>query len=205
MTRIKVCGVTSPADAEGCVARGASLIGLNFIPASPRYVNTAIAKAIAEAIRGSAEIVGVFANAPPAQMDEKATEVGLDWVQLHGDEPDTTIEALRTRAYKAYRIASTDDVELARAAPGGMVLADARVDGLLGGTGRTFDWRLVVELAASRPVILAGGLTPDNVGEAVRTVRPFAVDVASGVESAPGKKDLSRVGAFVRAVERALS
>jgi phosphoribosylanthranilate isomerase len=129
----------------------------------------------------------------------------LDCLQLHGDESPETLAALLPHAYKATRIAGAEDVLHARAYPGGHLLVDAKVPGVLGGSGTAFDWTLVRELATERHVTLAGGLDPDNVARAIREVRPFCVDVASGVEraGAPGEKDLARVRAFVDAARRA--
>jgi phosphoribosylanthranilate isomerase len=203
VTRIKICGVTSVADARLCVEAGASAIGVNFVPSSPRCIDAAVARAIVEAVGPSTLVVGVVADLPLDAMRQLRDETGVGCLQLHGDEPAQDLFALLPHAYKALRVASAADVARAEAMPGDYVLVDAKVDGALGGTGQVFDWTLVLELAKRRRVVLAGGLTPANVARAVRTVRPWCVDVASGVESAPGVKDRGKVLAFLDAVRQA--
>jgi phosphoribosylanthranilate isomerase len=132
-------------------------------------------------------------------MRALVVRTGVGCLQLHGDESATEVGALLPHAYKAVRVGSEEDVALAEAMPGDYVMVDARVAGALGGTGHAFEWSLVVGLAKRRKLVLAGGLTPENVRSAVELVRPWCVDVASGVESAPGVKDLGRVRAFVEA------
>jgi phosphoribosylanthranilate isomerase len=127
---------------------------------------------------------------------------GVACLQLHGEQSAEDVAALLPHAYAAIRVASEEDVRRAEAMPGEYVLVDAKVEGALGGTGHTFDWGLVVRLATRRKLVLAGGLTPDNVTAAVAQVRPWCVDVASGVERAPGVKDIARVRAFVEAARR---
>jgi phosphoribosylanthranilate isomerase len=199
---IKICGVTTPEDAEMVAEAGADAIGLNFVPSSPRVVSEERARSIAQAVRGRVEIVGVFANRTPEEMRDVAERVGLDWVQLHGDEsPDTLAAASRMRqglgAMKAVRVGQAADVEQARRFAGERLLVDALVRGALGGTGHAFDWSLVVALARERSLVLAGGLRPDNVARAVLQVRPFGVDTASGVEHMPGQKSAAATRAFV--------
>ena len=130
-------------------------------------------------------------------------ETGIEWAQLHGDEPPETVEALLPNAYKAIGVKDGSAVEIARRFPGEHLLVDASVPGIPGGTGRTFDWTIAETIARERTLTLAGGLVPENVAEAVRIVRPFRVDVASGVESSPGKKDPALVQAFVEAAKSA--
>jgi phosphoribosylanthranilate isomerase len=205
VTRIKICGVTSVEQALACVAAGADSIGVNFVPTSPRRVDALQARAIVDAIGASALVVGVVADLDLDRMRalRDATRVGC--LQLHGDEPPSDVAALLPHAYKAVRVASADDVARADTMPGDYVMVDAKVGAALGGTGHTFDWSLVVGLATRRRLVLAGGLTSHNVGAAVTQVRPWCVDVASGVESAPGVKDMARVNAFVHAVRHAAS
>jgi phosphoribosylanthranilate isomerase len=203
VTRIKICGVTSVEQALACVAAGADSIGVNFVPTSPRRVDEPRARAIVEAIGTTALVVGVVAGLDVDRMRSLRERTGLVCLQLHGDEAASDVAALLPHAYKAVRVAAAGDVARAEAMPGDYVLVDAKVGTVLGGTGHTFDWSLVVDLAARRRVVLAGGLTPDNVGAAVAQVHPFCVDVASGVESAPGIKDIGRVEAFVTAVRAA--
>jgi phosphoribosylanthranilate isomerase len=196
---VKVCGVTTVGDAVACVDLGASAIGVNFVTSSPRRIDVARAREIARAIRGRAIAVGVVADMAIDDLRSLVKDAELDCLQLHGDETPETLAALLPHAYKAVRVATADDVTRARSFGGDHVLVDAKVDGALGGTGHTFDWSLVKGLATERRLTLAGGLRPDNVAEAVREVVPYCVDVASGVERAPGVKDIDLVRAFVAA------
>jgi phosphoribosylanthranilate isomerase len=204
ITHVKICGVTTVADALLCVEAGASAIGLNFVPSSPRRVSPHVARTIARAVHGRTLIVGVVADMGVKAMRALLREAELECLQLHGDETTAVLEAVLPHAYKAVRVRSADDVARARRYGSAYLLADAYAPGALGGTGATFDWSLVTELAAERRLTLAGGPTPENVAEAIRAVRPYAVDVASGVESAPGKKDERRVRAFIEAARGAL-
>jgi phosphoribosylanthranilate isomerase len=202
---VKICGVRSADDARACVELGASSIGVNFVPASPRCVDVSTAVAIARAIRATGEkvvLVGVVADMTLEAMRTLVRDAELDCLQLHGDEDHDTLAALLPHAYKAARIATAADVARARAYPGEYLLVDAKVPGVLGGSGTAFDWALVKELATERRLTLAGGLDASNVARAIREVRPYCVDVASGVEraGAPGEKDLAKVRAFVEAV-----
>jgi phosphoribosylanthranilate isomerase len=201
--RVKICGVTSPAQALACVEAGADSVGVNFVPSSVRRVDAETAAAIVRAVGSRALIVGVVAGLTVEAMRALRQATGVECLQLHGNEPEADVAALLPHAYKAVRIASRDDVARARTMPGEYILADAKVDGALGGTGHAFDWSLVEGLAKERRLVLAGGLTPENVGSAVVAVRPWCVDVASGVESSPGVKDSAKVRAFVAAVRAA--
>lgn len=201
--RVKVCGVTSVEDALGCVEAGVDLLGVNFIASSPRRVHPADARRITEAVRGRAEVAGVVADEDEAALRRLRDEVGLDWLQLHGDEPPALLDALAPFAFKALRIGDAGDAARAAIYGGAMLLLDARVAGLLGGTGKAVDTALAAPIARLRRVILAGGLRPENVAAAVRAVRPWGVDAASGVESAPGVKDLTKVAAFVEGARSA--
>lgn len=204
---VKICGVTSPRDAEMVASAGASAIGLNFVPSSPRKVSVEVAAAIARAVAGQVELVGVFADESVDEMARIQAEVGLDWLQLHGEESPRVLAQCGPRAMKALRVGGPADVVSASLYGGERLLVDAKVAGALGGTGHAFDWTLVEGLARQRALVVAGGLGPDNVGEAVRRVRPFGVDTASGVEHAPGQKSPHRVRAFVegaRSAARAL-
>ncbi len=193
---IKVCGITTPADAEGCVALGVEWLGLNFVPSSPRRVDVAAAVAIRAAVRGRAELVGVVADQDEAALEELRLAAGLDRLQLHGDEPPELVRRLGHTAFKAVRVGAAADVAAAERYEG-LLLVDAKVAGALGGTGRTVELALVAPLARARSILLAGGLVPGNVAAAVRAVAPWGVDVASGVELSPGVKDLDAVRAFV--------
>ncbi len=195
--------MTRLADAEACVDAGVDLVGLNFVVGSPRRVDEATARALAVALRGRVEVVGVVAGGEEASLRRLAREVGLDRLQLHGDEPAALVAALGALAWKAVRIGDAGDVARARAFGGDVIVVDAKVEGALGGTGRRVDPALVRDLAACRAVLLAGGLAPGNVAEAVRAVRPWGVDVASGVEVSPGVKDARAIAAFVVAARAA--
>jgi phosphoribosylanthranilate isomerase len=206
--RVKICGVRSALDAQACVELGASSIGVNFVPSSPRHVDVSVAREIARAVHATGKkviVVGVVANLTLDAMRALVRDAELDCLQLHGDEDHDTLAALLPHAYKATRIANAEDVARARAYPGEYLLVDAKVPGVLGGSGTAFDWTLVKELATERRLTLAGGLDPENVARAIREVRPYCVDVASGVERAgsPGEKDLARVRAFIEATREA--
>ena len=194
--QIKVCGITTPGDADACVALGVDWLGLNFVASSPRCIDVAAAMAIRDAVRGRAELVGVVADRNEAALQTLRQAAGLDRLQLHGNEPPELVRRLAPYAFKALRVGSAADVTLAEGFSG-LLLIDSKVPGTLGGTGRTVDFSLVTGLARARKVILAGGLTPANVAVAVRTVKPWGVDVASGVERSPRVKDLDKVKAFV--------
>jgi phosphoribosylanthranilate isomerase len=203
VTRIKICGVTSNEQARLCVESGVDAVGVNFVSSSPRRVDEATSRDIVRAVGSRALVVGVVAGMTVQAMRALRDATGVGCLQLHGDEPPEDVAALQPHAYKAVRVVTPEDAERARSMPGDYVMVDAKIDGALGGTGRTLDWSLVVRLATQRRLVLAGGLTPDNVARAIAEVRPWCVDVASGVESAPGVKDLGRVRAFVDAVRRA--
>ena len=205
MVRVKVCGVTSVEQAMGCVERGVDAIGVNLIASSLRRVDEATARAIAQAVGDAALVVAVVADLEASAMLSLVHRTGAGCLQLHGSERPEDVAAVLPHAYKAVRVAGRDDVAQAAAMPGDYVMVDAKVAGALGGTGHSFDWSLVAELAKRRRLVLAGGLKPDNVETAVATVGPWCVDVASGVESSPGVKDMARVEAFVRAARRAVT
>lgn len=195
---VKICGVTSVTDATACSDLGASAIGLNFVPSSPRRVSKERAREIVDALRGSKVlVVGVVADLELEEMRTLVRDVDLGCLQLHGDEAPSTLAPLLPHAYKAVRVAGADDVLLARTFGGDHILVDAKAGSALGGTGTTFDWTLVKELARDRKLTLAGGLHPGNVAHAIREVEPYCVDVASGVELTPGVKDLDAVREFV--------
>jgi phosphoribosylanthranilate isomerase len=207
---VKICGVTCVEDAVSCVDLGADWIGLNFHRPSPRFVDPEVAAAIVKALPRRVTTVGVFVDRPAAEVAGLADRLGLDAVQLHGQEPPDYLAALdRFRLIRAFRLGTvggwrivTDFIARAEALgrPPDGVLIDAYVPGLLGGTGTAIDPSLL-EAAPTLPrLILAGGLTPQNVAERIARIRPWMVDVASGVESAPGRKDPASVAAFVRAV-----
>jgi len=201
MVEVKICGLTTRDDAVRCASLGADAIGLNFWPQSPRHTDIETAQSIVEALGDRVETVGVFVDFDLSQIREILQKTGISWAQMHGDEPPELVEALLPQAYKAIGVKDGSAIELARRYPGEHLLLDASVPGMPGGTGRTFDWSIASEVAKERKLTLAGGLTPENVAEAVRIVRPFRVDVASGVESAPGRKDPEKVAAFIEAAK----
>jgi phosphoribosylanthranilate isomerase len=203
VTRVKICGVTSVEQALSCAEAGADAVGVNFVASSPRRVEAETAREIVRAVGDAALIVGVVAAMTADAMRALREQTGVACLQLHGDDAGTNVAALLPHAYAAVGVASAQDAARAEALPGEFVMVDAKVGGALGGTGHKFDWSLVVGLAKRRKLVLAGGLTPGNVAGAIRIVRPWCVDVASGVERAPGDKDMAKVRAFVEAVRGA--
>jgi phosphoribosylanthranilate isomerase len=197
MARVKVCGVTSVEDALMCIEAGVDAIGLNFWPSSVRRCAEPAARQIADAVAGRVLLVGVFVDAQEQEIARLRATLALGCVQLHGAEPPALVARFLPHAYKALRVRDAGILAEVRTFPGEHVLLDAYVPGVPGGTGATFDWSLAAEVARERKLTLAGGLTPRNVADAVRAVRPYCVDTASGVESAPGVKDPELVRAFV--------
>ena len=203
---VKVCGVTSVDDARLAVDAGADAVGLVFWPGSPRHVSVGAAREIADALPPFVVRVGVFVDAAPGELARVAEAAGLDMLQLHGAEPPEIFDVLPRRALKAIRVGEDFQPEEALRYEGRAagLLLDTKAGAAPGGTGRTFDWSLIRPVRdRARFVLLAGGLTPENVAEAIAAARPDGVDVSSGVEAAPGRKDPSRVRAFVAAVRKA--
>jgi phosphoribosylanthranilate isomerase len=203
-TKIKFCGLTDPADAEAAIAAGAWALGVILWPGSPRRCRPAVAAEIAATHRRHVQIAGVFVNATLAEVTRAADEIGLTILQFHGDEgPVFCGEAARRtgcRVIKAARVRSGADIQALSAFHTDFHLLDSYRKGVPGGTGETFAWELARSHPRDVPMILSGGLTPENVGDAVAAVGPYAVDVASGVERAPGRKDHSKLDAFAVAV-----
>jgi phosphoribosylanthranilate isomerase len=197
--RVKICGVTNAEDAGLAVRCGADLIGLNFYPRSPRCVTLASALEIRAVIPATVQCVGVFVNAERQQIADLIERVPLDLIQFHGDEPPDALLGWRCKTIKAVRIAPDDPLPGVRQIPAQYLLLDTHRAGRYGGTGETFGWERIASLIPRQEerLILAGGLTPDNVASAIRTVRPWAVDVASGVEATPGRKDPEKLRAFI--------
>jgi phosphoribosylanthranilate isomerase len=203
-TRIKVCGVTRPEDARLVVALGIDALGFVFWPRSPRYVTAAQAAAIASALPPMVCTVGVFVDQPVEEVRRIAAEVGLSAVQLHGDEPLPSWSLVPGVCLKAVGGgAGADPASIAAWPPHVYPLVDAVDPVRRGGTGLPADWAAAAALARVRPAVLAGGLDASNVADAIARVRPYAVDVSSGVERSPGIKDSNRLRAFVEAVAAA--
>jgi phosphoribosylanthranilate isomerase len=204
MTRVKVCGITNLEDALASLDAGADMLGFNFYARSPRYVTPAEARKIIERLPEGATCVGVFVNEPaPAEVERIAREAGLGAAQLHGDETPEYCQSLcGLNTIKALRVGTDYNVETAAAFDTDAVLLDAYVAGARGGTGHIFDWSLASQTRERvARLFLAGGLNPDNVAAAVAAVRPYAVDVCSGVETSPGRKSAELMRRFVKAVD----
>jgi len=207
VTRIKFCGITTLEDAELAVAAGAWAIGLIFWPSSPRRAGFDAAAEIAAGVKRRVEVTGVFVNATLDHVAETADAVGLTMLQLHGDEgPAYCAEAARRtgcKVMKAVRVRSGADVQALAPFHTDYHLLDSFTAGVPGGTGETFAWEIARGHRGRVPIVLSGGLTPDNVEEAIAAVHPFAVDVASGVERSPGVKEPEKLQAFAAAVRAA--
>ena len=207
MFRVKICGITNWPDARRAIEAGCDALGFNFYPRSPRYIAPQAAVAIRNRLPKEIAAVGVFVNETPEAVAELAESMHLDYVQLHGEERPAAARAVgrATPVIKAFRVGP--GFRPARVA--GYPAAAFLLDGApprghqRGGTGCSFDWRLARAAARYGPIVLAGGLTPDNVAQAIRTARPAAVDVASGVERAPGLKDPKKLRAFLDSVDAA--
>jgi phosphoribosylanthranilate isomerase len=206
-TKVKICGVTNLGDAELAVSFGAWAIGLVFYPESPRRCEDEVAAEIGTALKRRTEVVGVFVNAPLEEVVASVEGASLTMIQLHGDEgPLYCQEAGRrtgAKVIKAARIRDSAQIRALSAYKTDYHLLDTFVPGRPGGTGQRFDWSLAAEHPREPPILLSGGIRPENVAEAVTLVRPFAIDVASGVESSPGRKDPEKLKAFFRAAHEA--
>lgn len=204
--KVKICGITNWVDARRACEAGADFLGFNFYPRSPRYVDPATARAIVSRLPEHVAAVGVFVNEKEESMLSTARAVGLDYLQLHGDESPALVSRLRrsfavvkaVRVRKSFRAA-----ELRRFKDASAILLDGFDRRLRGGTGKTFDWSRARGTRRRLRIFLAGGITAENVRDAVRAVQPYAIDVCSGVEAAPGKKDPAKIKALMRAVNGA--
>jgi phosphoribosylanthranilate isomerase len=208
MTRVKVCGVAREEDARLAVELGAWAIGMVFHPESPRACDPGTAEAIGQELKRKAEIVGVFVNWPLDELEHMADRASLTMLQLHGDEgPAYCREAARRTGCKVMKAMQARDAAAVRKLVSyrevDLHMLDAHSDDLRGGTGQTFGWELTQHHRSRIPLVLSGGLNPDNVAEAIERVHPFAVDSASGTEAEPGVKDPERVRALFSAVEQA--
>mgnify|MGYP006303909495 CR=1 FL=1 len=200
MTRVKICGITTATDAVMAATAGADAVGFNFWPGSKRYIEPARAMAMRHALPPFTAAVGLFVDSDLGHVKQVAKECHLDYVQLHGHEGYRFVDELArvVPVIKAIRVQSEEDLNNLERYRAEAYLLDTYVPGKPGGTGETFDWELALPAREFGPVILAGGLTPENVAEAVERVRPYGVDAASGVEAAPGRKDRELMEAFVR-------
>lgn len=206
MVRVKICGVTNSGDAKAAWEAGADLVGLNFYEKSPRYISVSEAENIRSTLPAEVEAVGVFVNKTPAEVLKLSRSLKLEAAQLHGDEsPDMVSDVARSvTVFKAFRVGKEFSLESLQEYPEAYAfLLDADRAGQYGGTGFTTDWAVARRAALSHRILLAGGLKVENVGAAIRLVRPYAVDVASGVEAKPGKKDHGRMREFIQEVRRA--
>lgn len=204
MTKIKICGIKTLDDALAAIEAGTDYLGFNFYPKSPRFIEKQACAEITSVLKKENQhikLVGVFVNSSVEYVKDIIDSCSLDLAQLHGDETVEFMDSLQEKSFKAFRgIPESVDGFARDDAPA--FLVDASVKGMYGGSGVTADWDGAAELAKKYPLLLAGGLDSENVGEAVRRVKPWGVDVASGVESAPGKKDAAKMSAFVKEVKR---
>ncbi|MEI8290242.1 MAG: phosphoribosylanthranilate isomerase [Verrucomicrobiota bacterium] len=200
-TQVKICGITNLADGLAAAEAGADMIGLMFYEGSPRHVTLEQAAGISRALPAFMLRVGVFVNPDETLVTRAIAECGLSLLQFHGDEDSDFCTQFGLMSMKALRVRDAESLNLLENYHTDAILLDAYSQAGLGGTGEKFNWDLAVEAQKyGKPIFLAGGLTPENVAAAVRQVRPFAVDVSSGVESAPGKKDAAKVRALIAAV-----
>ena len=211
MTKIKICGIKTLKDARAAIEAGADYLGFNFYPRSVRFIERQACAEITSVLKKEhphVNLVGVFVNSSFTAVQDILNACSLHLAQLHGDETPEMVASFEGKAYKAIRLSAdseTDsrtitDFAKTRQGVGPALLVDAAVKGLYGGSGVTADWNGAAELAKQYPLLLAGGLTPENIADAIRQVRPWGVDVASGVESAPGEKDSGKMKAFVKAI-----
>ncbi|HUH57193.1 MAG TPA: phosphoribosylanthranilate isomerase [Pseudomonadales bacterium] len=202
-TRIKICGITRPEDAQAAIEAGADAIGLVFYAPSPRAVDITQAQKIAAVVPPFVTITALFVNPSAEEVQKVLDSVRIDLIQFHGDEEEHFCEQFNTSYIKAIRVRQTQDVvaNSLRFSSALAFLLDSFKAGVPGGTGETFDWSLIPK-ESSKPIILAGGLTADNIALAIQQVQPFAVDVSGGVEAAKGIKDPSKIQAFINEVNR---
>jgi len=201
--RVKICGITRRQDALDACAAGADLLGFNFVPESKRYVNPYAVRDIIASLPPFILTVGVFANEDLRILNDMSSFLHLDAVQLHGEEDPSYCRKVELPVIKAVRVASEEDVRDLDRFDVAALLLDSKVKGALGGSGVVFPWHLASDLCESRRVFVAGGMNPQNVGQAVKTLGPFGVDAASGVEIGPGIKDRILMESFIDAARRA--
>ena len=200
-TRVKICGVRSVDEAQAAIDLGADALGFNFWPRSPRYISPKDARDVIAELPPVAAFIGVFVDEESERIIDIASRVGLSGVQLHGDESPEFCRSLGSvKIIKALRVGRDFDANLISDYGASAILLDARIEGNYGGTGHSFDWEVAIAAKQFAPIILAGGLTAGNVGDAIKRVHPLAIDVCSGVESEPGRKDIEKMRAFMSAV-----
>lgn len=204
MIKVKICGITNLEDALTAIDAGADALGFVFHPQSPRHVFPEQAAAIIRHLPSFVQTVGLFVNDPLEQVNATVDLCGLDVVQLHGEEKPGYCDSVRRRVIKSFRVKDITSLESMRDYRVAAFLLDAWSPAAHGGTGQTFNWEIAACVAQSNRIILAGGLTPLNVAEAARQVRPYAVDVSSGVECGPGKKDADKIREFIRLAKEAV-
>ncbi|UCG38878.1 MAG: phosphoribosylanthranilate isomerase [bacterium] len=197
--KIKICGITRLEDALKACALGADILGFNFVPSSKRYVDPYAVRGIIAALPPFVTTVGIFAGEELSVVNDMIAFAALDAVQLHGDEDSVYCRGVRAPVIKAVRVAGGADLQDLGQYSVSAYLLDAREEGALGGTGRTFPWQEAVDFCGANRVFVAGGLRPENVAAAIRLLKPYGVDAASGVESAPGRKDAGLMESFIRA------
>ncbi len=203
MTRVKICGITSAEDALAAVEAGADALGFVFAPGTPRLVPPETAERIVAGLPPFVTAVGVFVDQPLEEVLRIAARCNLQAVQLHGDEPEAFSRRIPLKVIKALRVRDVPDLRPIPTYPAHAFLLDAFVEGQAGGTGALISWDLAVHAKGHAPIILSGGLRPETVALAVRRVRPYGVDVSSGVEAGPGRKDHQKVREFIAAVRQA--
>jgi phosphoribosylanthranilate isomerase len=204
MVKVKICGITNWPDARRAIEGGADLLGFNFYQGSPRYISPAKAQRMVRRLPKRVSAVGIFVNESESKMLEIARTVGLDQLQLSGEESPAMVARLgrSVRVIKAVRVRRPfRQAQLAAFKRASAILLDGFDRSARGGTGKTFDWQIARRAKRHGRIFLAGGLTPENVGDAIRAAKPYAVDVCSGVEAKPGKKDAARMKAFAKAVK----
>lgn len=193
MIQFKICGITNLDDANVAMDSGASAIGFIFYPKSPRYIEPEKAREITQKLNGNVKTVGVFVDETAEQVNDIAEQVNLDFIQLHGDESPEDCRKIQRPVIKSFRIRDGFNLSTVNNYPVNAVLLDTYVKGTVGGTGEVFHWDDYDYGLVNKPLILAGGLTPENVTKGVQIVKPGAIDISSGVEVSPGKKDMMKI------------
>ena len=201
MTKVKICGITNLDDALTAVEFGADAIGFVFVPNTPRYIESAKAAEIIMRLPPFVTTVGLFVNDSQEHIEQIANQCKLNVLQLHGQEPPDFCLQFNRKVIKAFRVKDKESLIVLPKYTVSAYLLDTYVKGAMGGTGVTFDWRLALDAKKYGPVILAGGLNPENVAKAIQQVRPYGVDVSSGVEAEPGKKDHGKIKDFIEAAK----